>query len=100
MPFILMGPALRLSRDLSNIDDIRAVDKNGAKIMVNEQEAINLRPGDFKQEGLYIILEDSSPFALTRNNIEQAARKFWDDPGKISPKVKAAAEFKDAIFAL
>jgi hypothetical protein len=66
--------------------------------MGNGQEAINLQPGDYEQEGLYIILEDSKPLALTRNNIEQTAKKFWEDPGKISSKVKAAAEFQRCDF--
>jgi hypothetical protein len=66
--------------------------------MENRQEAINLQPGDYEQEGLYIILEDSRPLALTRNNIEQTAKKFWEDPGKITSKVKAAAEFQRCDF--
>jgi len=66
--------------------------------MGNGQEAINLRLGDYEQEGLYIILEDSRPLALTRSNIEQTAKKFWEDPGKINSKVKAAAEFQRCDF--
>ncbi|MGA1979728.1 MAG: hypothetical protein ABSG99_04070 [Sedimentisphaerales bacterium] len=80
------------------IDDIKAMDKNGAAIMENEQEAINLRPSDFGEEGLYLVWEDSKPLALTRDNIEQTAKKFWEDPGRISPKVKAAAEFQRCDF--
>jgi len=79
-------------------DDIKAMDKTGATIMENEQEVINLRPGDFGEEGLYIVLKDSKPLALTRNNIEQTAKKFWEDPGRISSKVKAAAEFQRCDF--
>jgi hypothetical protein len=74
------------------------MDKNGTAIMENQQEAISLRPGDFGEEGLYIVLKDSRPLALTRSNIEQTAKKFWDDPGKISPKVKTAAEFQRCDF--
>jgi hypothetical protein len=66
--------------------------------MGNGQEVINLRLGDYEQEGLYIILEGSSPFVLTRSNIEQTAKKFWEDPGKINSKVKAAAEFQRCDF--
>jgi hypothetical protein len=67
-------------------------------IMGNEKEAVNLRLDDYEQEGLYIIPEDSSPLALTRNNIEQTAKKFWEEPGKIDSKVKAAAEFQRCDF--
>jgi hypothetical protein len=66
--------------------------------MGNGQEAINLRPGDYEEEGLYIILEDSRPLALTRSNIEQTAKKFWEDPSKINSKVKMAAEFQRCDF--
>lgn len=66
--------------------------------MENGQKAINLLPGDYEQEGLYIILEDSRPLALTRNNIEQTAKKFWEDPGKINSKIKISAEFQRCDF--
>ncbi len=70
----------------------------GKRIMGNGQTAITLQPGDYEQEGLYIVLEDSKPLALTRDNIEQTAKKFWDDPGKISSKAKMAAEFQRCDF--
>ena len=66
--------------------------------MRNGQKAINLQPGDYEQEGLYIILEDSKPLGLTRSNIKQTAKKFWADPSKINSKVKAAAEFQRCDF--
>lgn len=66
--------------------------------MGNEEKAVNLRLDDYEQEGLYIILEDSSPLALTRDNIEQTAKKFWEEPGKIDSKVKTAAEFQRCDF--
>ncbi len=66
--------------------------------MENGQKAINLQLADYDQEGLYIISEDSKPLVLTRDNIEQTAKKFWEDPGSISPKVKAAAEFQRCDF--
>jgi hypothetical protein len=66
--------------------------------MGNEEKAVSLRLDDYEQEGLYIILEDSSPLALTRDNIEQTAKKFWEDPGKIDSRVKAAAEFQRCDF--
>ncbi|MFZ0034432.1 MAG: hypothetical protein WAK60_05535 [Sedimentisphaerales bacterium] len=66
--------------------------------MGNGEKEVKLLLGDYEQEGLYIILEDSKPLALTRNNIEQTAKKFWEDPSKISPKVKTAAEFQRCDF--
>jgi hypothetical protein len=74
------------------------MDKNGVTAMVEEQEAITLKPGDFGEEGLYIVLDGSKPLALTRSNIEQTAKKFWEDPSKISSRVKAAAEFQRCDF--
>jgi hypothetical protein len=95
---IALATAEAKPKGLSKIDDIRVMDKTGAVIMKNEQEAINFTPGDYEQEGLYLVVDDSRPLALTRSNIEQTAKKFWDDPGKISPKVKAAAEFQRCDF--
>jgi hypothetical protein len=66
--------------------------------MENGQKEINLSLGDYEQEGLYIILDGASTLALTRDNIEQTAERFWADPGRIDSKVKAAAEFQRCDF--
>jgi hypothetical protein len=67
-------------------------------IMENGQKEINLSLGDYKQEGLYIILDGSGTLALTRDNIEQTAERFWADPGRIDSRIKAAAEFQRCDF--
>ena len=66
--------------------------------MGNGQKEINLSLYDYEQEGLYIILDGSNTLALTRDNIERTAKKFWEDPRKIDSKVKAAAEFQRCDF--
>jgi hypothetical protein len=59
---------------------------------------VEIKFGDYTQEGLYLILKDSRRLDLTKNNIEETAKKFWGDPSKISPAVKEAAEFKRCDF--
>lgn len=62
--------------------------------MAEKGNVINLRLDDYKQKGLYLILQDSSRLILTRENIERLSEKYWEDPVKIPPKVKEAPEFQ------
>ena len=62
------------------------------------KNSINLRFNDHKQKGLYLYFPDSSKLILTRDVIEQTATEFWNDPAKISPEVKEAAEFQRCHF--
>ncbi len=66
--------------------------------MGNEQKEVNLVFHDYEEEGLYLILKDSSLFVLTRKNVEETAKKFWEDPSRISTKARTAAEFQRCDF--
>lgn len=59
---------------------------------------LSLSLGDFAQEGVYLIFPDSSRLALTRDNVQAVTKRFWEDPGKISPGAKAAIEFQRCPF--
>ena len=52
----------------------------------------------FEKEGLYLIFPDSTWLDLTRDNIENEAKKFWEDPAKITPQLKEAIEFKKCSY--
>ncbi|MEW6515642.1 MAG: hypothetical protein AB1439_01880 [candidate division FCPU426 bacterium] len=45
-------------------------------------------------ESLYLMFVDGSQLYLTREHIDKAAARFWEDPAALSDSVKAAAEFK------
>ncbi|MDD4179725.1 MAG: hypothetical protein PHH14_06755 [Candidatus Margulisbacteria bacterium] len=53
---------------------------------------------DFEQEGLYLVFPDTSRMILTRDLIQKTTKEYWDDPEKISPKAKTAAEFQRCPF--
>ncbi len=57
-------------------------------------ETIHLTLSDYKQKGLYLLFKDSTRLILTENEIENISRKFWEDPAKIPPEVREAADFK------
>jgi len=59
---------------------------------------VKLSLDNFKDEGLYLILPDSSRIILTNDNIGKVTNKYWDDPEKIPSKVKAAVEFQRCSF--
>jgi hypothetical protein len=48
----------------------------------------------FADAGLYLLWPDGSRLDLTRAAIEANARAMLDDPSRIPPRVKAAAEYK------
>jgi len=53
---------------------------------------------DDAQKGLYLVFEDSSRLALTRDNIEKTTAEYWNNPAKIPPAVKSALEFQRCPF--
>jgi len=53
---------------------------------------------DYQKEGLYVILPDSTCLELTKDNIEKEAKKFWEDPSKITPKIKKAIDFQKCSY--
>ncbi len=59
---------------------------------------MDLNFDDFTRKGLYLIFPDSSRLDLTKENIEAVVEKFWNDPAKISPQIKQAAEFQRCHF--
>jgi hypothetical protein len=61
-------------------------------------KAVELSLGDYEQEGLYLVFGNSGPLVLTKDNIAQAAKYFWENPRKISSKIKQAAEFQRCSF--
>lgn len=60
--------------------------------------SINLKPSDYKQKGLYLVLPDFSVLELTKKNIAVKAEEFWKDPNKITPELKNAVDFQRCQF--
>jgi hypothetical protein len=58
------------------------------------KNVIDLNPKDYPQKGLYLLLEDSTTMLFTKEFIERTAAAYWNNPGKISSKVKSAVEFQ------
>ena len=59
---------------------------------------LNLNLDDYKEEGLYLILPDSTHLDLTKTNIEKLTKKYWEDPEEIPENVKEAVGFKRCPF--
>jgi len=57
-----------------------------------------LQLGDYEEEGLYLILKDSTRLVLTRDNIEKVTSEFWKNPDKIPSNVKKAVDFQRCPF--
>ncbi len=57
-------------------------------------KSIHLTLSDYKQKGLYLLFEDSTRLVLTENEIENISREYWEDPAKLPPEIRAAADFK------
>ncbi|NQT89984.1 MAG: hypothetical protein HQ558_01875 [Candidatus Omnitrophica bacterium] len=55
---------------------------------------INLNLDEYQQEGLYLILPDSSRLMLTKEVIEETFGKWRKDSAKIPLRVQEAAEFQ------
>jgi hypothetical protein len=53
---------------------------------------------DCSQEGLYLFFADGSRLEFTRQNVEHTALAFWEDKSKITPQIRAAAEFQRCDF--
>ena len=66
--------------------------------MEKENKIINFDLNDFEQEGLYLIFPDLSRVVLTRERIQKITKEYWENPEKISPKVKTAVEFQRCPF--
>ena len=49
-------------------------------------------------EGLYLILDESTILSLTKDKIEKASSEFWLDSSCISDSVKQASEFQRCDF--
>ncbi|MFH1395293.1 MAG: hypothetical protein ABIH09_03970 [Candidatus Omnitrophota bacterium] len=65
---------------------------------MNEINSINLKPSEYKQKGLYLILPDSTILEMTKQNIETKAAEFWKDPDKINPELKNAVDLQRCSF--
>lgn len=62
--------------------------------METTEPTLNLKLEEFPDEGLYLIFSDSHRVALTKDRIAQLAQAYWEDPEKIPPQVKKAADFQ------
>jgi len=65
---------------------------------MENDKTICLQLKDYTQKGLYLIFEDSSRLALTRENIKKTTDEYWSNPDKIPPAVKSAIEFQRCPF--
>lgn len=65
---------------------------------MNDKKMLNLNLDDYKKEGLYLILPDKTRLELTRENIENVTKKYWEDLAKIPQKVKKAIDFQRCPF--
>ncbi|NJD55259.1 MAG: hypothetical protein FIA94_02500 [Nitrospirae bacterium] len=54
---------------------------------------LSLALREFDQKGLYLIFEDSTVLPLTENEVTNVARRYWEDPSKISPEVRKHDDF-------
>jgi len=66
--------------------------------MNESKAAVKLSSADYERDALYIIIDDATTIELTRAAIEDNAKKYWQDPTKISSEAKAAAEFQRCSF--
>lgn len=57
------------------------------------QIPLSLALSEFSQKGLYLIFEDSTVLPLTESEVANVARRFWEDPSKISLEVRRHADF-------
>jgi len=62
------------------------------------EKSFDIRPSDFQNPGLYLLLEDSTRIELTRQNIMDVARQYWSNPSKIPDTVKRAVDFQRCSF--
>jgi len=53
---------------------------------------------DYKEEGLYLILPDATRLELTRDNIEEVTKRYWEEPDKIPQRVRQAIDFQRCPF--
>ena len=61
---------------------------------MTDEKIINIRISDHEEPGLYLIFEDLTKLALTRENINRITEEYWMDPNKISPDLKTSADLK------
>ena len=59
---------------------------------------ITLKMSDYPQQGLYLLLQDSTMLSLTKENIEKTATEYWNNPDKIPSNVKPAIDFQRCPF--
>lgn len=62
------------------------------------EKLINLHLSDYEEKGIYLIFQDATHLILTKENIEKATTKFWEDPSKIPPEIKEVAQFQRCEF--
>ncbi|KJJ83856.1 hypothetical protein OMAG_002277 [Candidatus Omnitrophus magneticus] len=55
---------------------------------------LNLPLNMFNETGIYILLNDESWLALTRENIEKITQDYWNNVHKFSDKIKEMIEFQ------
>ncbi len=61
---------------------------------MKNNKSINIKFSDYEQKGLYLLFNDSTQIVLTGPEIDRTAGKFWENPSKISPEIRGAADFK------
>jgi len=61
---------------------------------MKQEKTINLKPSDYEQKGLYVLLKDSTKLVLTKENVEKTTMQYWKDANKISTDVKKVLEFQ------
>ena len=63
-----------------------------------EEKTVHLNFDDHEAPGLYLIFDDGTRIALTRENVEQITEDYWKDSSKIPAEVKNAVAFKRCDF--
>lgn len=64
------------------------------KHTAKKHQTIHLQLGNYKQKGIYLLFKDLTVLSLTQREIEKISRQFWEDPARIPPEVREAADFK------
>ena len=59
-----------------------------------DAKKLDLNLKDYEKEGLFLIFPDKSTLNLTKENIENTAKQYWNEADKIPENVKKAVEFQ------
>lgn len=66
--------------------------------MSEKENTVSLKLGEYDKPGLYLIFEDSTRLAITRENVEKITQEYWMDPDKIPQNVKKAVSFQRCLI--